>query len=50
MDSTAISLSMDNQLPIVVVNLTTAGNIQRVLEGETIGTYVGECDTAFAGE
>lgn len=41
MDSTAISLCMDNNLPIVVFNLNVEGNIKRVLEGEPIGTQVG---------
>jgi len=50
MDSTAISLSMDNGLPIVVCDLTTSGNIRRVLEGEAVGTYVGECETVFADQ
>jgi len=50
MDATAISLSMDNQLPIVVCDLTTPGNIKRVLAGEVVGTYVGECETVFATE
>ncbi len=50
MDATAISLSMDNQLSLLVCNLTIPGNIQRVLEGETIGTYVGACETVFADE
>ncbi len=40
MDSTAISLCMDNDLPIIVFNLK-AGNITRVLAGEDIGTLVG---------
>lgn len=40
MDSTAISLCMDNQLPIIVFNLTVKGNIKRVLSGEKIGTIV----------
>ncbi|RMF88499.1 MAG: UMP kinase [Nitrospinota bacterium] len=40
MDSTAISLCMDNNLPIVVFNLTQKGNIKRVLMGEQIGTMV----------
>jgi uridylate kinase len=39
MDSTAISLCMDNQLPIVVFNLR-AGNILRILSGEDVGTLV----------
>ena len=40
MDSTAISLCMDNHLPIVVFNLTERGNIRRVVTGEKIGTRV----------
>ena len=40
MDATAISLCMDNRLPIVVFNLTRRGNIRRVISGEQIGTRV----------
>ncbi|NLO72650.1 MAG: UMP kinase [candidate division WS1 bacterium] len=40
MDSTAISLSMDNDLPILVFNVTQAGNIVRAIRGEDIGTRV----------
>ena len=40
MDSTAISLCMDNHLPIIVFNLTQRGNIRRVVMGEEIGTRV----------
>ena len=40
MDATAISLCMDNKLPIVVFNLKTPGNIRRVVMGETVGTTV----------
>ncbi len=40
MDATAISLCMDNDLPIVVFNLTRRGNIRRVVLGEKIGTVV----------
>ena len=40
MDSTAISLCMDNQLPIVVFNLKTDGNIRRAGLGETVGSLV----------
>lgn len=39
MDSTAISLCMDNRLPIVVFNLK-AGNVMRILSGEEVGTLV----------
>ena len=40
MDATAISLCMDNKLPIVVFNLREPGNIGRVVTGEPIGTTV----------
>ncbi len=40
MDSTALSLAMDNALPIVVFNLFTPGNIKRVVLGENVGTLV----------
>ncbi len=42
MDSTAISLCMDNDLPIIVFDLTHPGNIRRVVTGEDIGTTVGK--------
>jgi uridylate kinase len=40
MDATAISLCMDNKLPIVVFNLREPGNIRRVVQGEAVGTTV----------
>lgn len=40
MDATAISLCMDNRLPIVVFNLRVPGNIRRVVMGEAVGTTV----------
>ena len=40
MDATAISLCMDNKLPILVFNLKTPGNIRRVVMGEAVGTMV----------
>ena len=40
MDATAISLCMDNRLPIVVFNLRTPGNIKRAITGEAIGSLV----------
>jgi uridylate kinase len=40
MDATAISLCMDNRLPIVVFNLRTPGNIKRAITGEPIGSVV----------
>jgi uridylate kinase len=41
MDTTAISLCMDNGLPIVVFNLKAAGSIRKVVMGEPVGTTVG---------
>ena len=40
MDSTAISLCKDNNLPIIIFNLNRTGNIKRVLTGEKIGSFV----------
>jgi uridylate kinase len=40
MDATAISLCMDNHLPIIVFNLTRKGNIKRVVFGQKIGTVI----------
>jgi uridylate kinase len=40
MDSTAISMCMDNSLPIIVFNLRGPGNIKKAVTGETIGTLV----------
>lgn len=40
MDATAVSLCMDNKLPIIVFDLTKQGNIKRVLVGDKIGTIV----------
>ena len=40
MDTTAISLCMDNSLPIIVFNLTVPGNLKRVILGEKVGSWV----------
>ncbi len=40
MDATAVSLCMDNKLPIVVFNLNKSGNIKRVVLGQQVGTIV----------
>jgi len=40
MDTTAISLCMDNKLPIIVFNIKDGGNIVRLLKGEKVGTLV----------
>ncbi len=41
MDMTAISLAMDNQLPLAVFNLNAPGNIRKVICGEDVGTRIG---------
>ena len=40
MDATAISLCMDNNLPIIVFNLNVPGNIKKIVAGESLGTLV----------
>jgi len=40
MDMTAISLAMDNELPLIVFNLKTAGNIKKVVCGADVGTRI----------
>jgi uridylate kinase len=40
MDRTAFTMGMDNQLPLVVFNVTVPGNLVRALKGETVGTRV----------
>ncbi|WP_426447045.1 UMP kinase [Paenibacillus sp. S-38] len=40
MDSTASSLCMDNNIPLIVFSITESGNIKRVVQGEKIGTIV----------
>jgi uridylate kinase len=42
MDTTAISLCMDNRLPIVVFNVRQPGNIRRIVLGERVGSVVSE--------
>jgi uridylate kinase len=42
MDTTAISLCMDNSLPIVVFNIRKPGNVRRLVEGEDVGSMVSE--------
>lgn len=48
MDSTAISLCMDNALPIVVFNLGGKGNIKKIAMGKQVGTLIGERDAKRA--
>ena len=40
MDATAISLCMDNNMPIIVFNLNVPGNIRKIVSGEPLGTLV----------
>jgi uridylate kinase len=42
MDSTAISLCMDNHLPLIVFNVGVRGNLMRLVNGEAVGTRVGD--------
>jgi len=42
MDTTAVSLCMDNHLPIIVFNVRESGNIRRIVQGEDIGSVVSE--------
>ena len=42
MDLTAVTLAKENRLPIVVFNIGQRGNLVRLVEGETVGTSVGE--------
>jgi uridylate kinase len=50
MDNTALTLCMDNGLPIIVFDMNASGNIRRVVWGEAIGTYVGNIGAAAAIE
>jgi len=49
MDTTAISLCMDNKLPIVVFDLTRKGNIRRIIAGEPVGSIVSSDTVALKG-
>lgn len=40
MDSTAVTLCMDNNLPLIVFNLKERGNLKRIMQGEALGTLV----------
>jgi uridylate kinase len=40
MDATAVSLCMDNKLPMIIFDLTKSGNIKKVVLGEEIGTTI----------
>jgi len=49
MDSTALSLCMENELPIIVFDLAALDSIVHAVRGERIGTYVGSESTVLAG-
>ncbi len=49
MDSTALSLCMENDLPIIVFDLTAPDSVVRAVRGERIGTHVRSGETALAG-
>jgi uridylate kinase len=49
MDSTALSLCMENDLPIVVFDLASEDSVVRAVRGERIGTYVGSEESLLAG-
>jgi len=49
MDNTALTLCMDNNLPIIVFDMAVPGNIRRVVWGESIGTLVGKINSLTAG-
>ena len=49
MDSTALSLCMENELPIIVFDLAAEESIVRAMRGEGIGTYVGNEESVLAG-
>jgi len=44
MDSTAMALCMDNDLPVIVFDMAVPGNIRRVIWGDPIGTFVGKAE------
>jgi uridylate kinase len=41
MDSTALSLCMDNNLPVIVLNFWQEGALEQAMRGEQVGTYIG---------
>ncbi|MBN2497944.1 MAG: UMP kinase [Deltaproteobacteria bacterium] len=48
MDATAVSLCMDNQIPILVFKLSESGNLRKAILGESVGTVVGELSASGA--
>jgi uridylate kinase len=49
MDATALTLCMDNDLPLLVFNMQDEGNLGRLLDGEHVGTIVSGPDGAGGG-
>jgi uridylate kinase len=49
MDATAISLCMDNKLPIAIFDLSRRGNIKRIVNGESVGSIVTDDDAPVQG-
>ncbi|PMQ00947.1 MAG: UMP kinase [Dictyoglomus sp. NZ13-RE01] len=41
LDATAVSLSMENKIPIIVFSMSEKGNLKKIIQGEKIGTYIG---------
>lgn len=50
MDATAISLCMDNELPIIVFAMEQPGNVKEIVQGGKVGTMVGRVPTELAGD
>ena len=44
LDATAVSLCMDNKIPIIVFNMSVRGNLKRIILGEKVGTYIGDLE------
>ncbi|MFN3699485.1 MAG: uridine monophosphate kinase, partial [Dictyoglomus sp.] len=44
LDATAVSLCMDNKIPIIVFNMSVKGNLKKVVLGEKVGTYIGDIE------
>jgi len=44
LDATAVSLCMDNKIPIIVFNMSVRGNLKKIILGEKVGTYIGDLE------
>ena len=40
MDATAVTLCMDNKIPIIIFNMLVSGNLRRIVQGESVGTVM----------